>query len=43
MKNPTVNEMVKMITDKLSDVFRVTHEEATEEHFYKACALIARD
>ena len=43
MKNPTVNEMVKMITDKLSDVFRVTPEEATEEHFYKACALIARD
>ncbi len=43
MNNPSVNEMVNMITEKLASVFRVTPEEATEEHFYKACALIARD
>lgn len=42
-KEFTVNEMVKLITEKLTTVFRVTPEEATNEHFYKACALIARD
>ena len=39
----TVNEVIKAITEKLESVFRVTPQEATHEHFYKACALIARD
>ncbi|MDO5124050.1 MAG: glycogen/starch/alpha-glucan phosphorylase [Eubacteriales bacterium] len=42
-KNLTVNEMVNLITEKLGTVFRVTPEEATNEHFYKASALIVRD
>ncbi len=43
MNKFTVNQMVGMITEKLWNAFRVTPEEATPEHFYKASALIARD
>ncbi len=39
----TVNDIVKILTDKLETVFSITPEEATHEHFYKATALLMRD
>lgn len=42
-KKFTVNDMVKAITEKLSTVFHVTAEEATNEHIYKATAIVCRE
>ncbi|MBQ2688080.1 MAG: glycogen/starch/alpha-glucan phosphorylase [Clostridia bacterium] len=43
MKKLTVKEMVEKINEKLESVFHVTADEATDEHYYKAVALICRD
>ncbi|MGN0453016.1 MAG: glycogen/starch/alpha-glucan phosphorylase [Ruminococcus sp.] len=39
-KKITIKDTVEAITDKLEHVFRVSPEEATDEHYYKAVALI---
>ncbi|MBQ7810561.1 MAG: glycogen/starch/alpha-glucan phosphorylase [Clostridia bacterium] len=43
MKNLTAKQIVEKINQKLIDVFHVTPEEATNEHYYKAITLICRD
>ena len=44
MKNkPTVGQMRELILGKLSHNFGVSAQEATDEHFYKALALVVRD
>ena len=42
-KKITVKALTEAITEKLSSVFHVTPEEATDEHFYKAAAIICRE
>ena len=42
-KKLTVKNMAESIAEKLSSVYYVTPEEATDEHFYKALALVCRD
>ncbi len=43
MKKLKVKEITQQINQKLVDVFHVTPEEATNEHYYKAVTLICRD
>ena len=43
MKKLTAKQIVEKINQKLIDVFHVTPEEATNEHYYKAITLICRD
>ena len=43
MKKLTINEMIERITRILESVFHVTPEEATDEHYYKAVALICSE
>ena len=43
MKKLTVKQIAQQINEKLTSVFNVTPEEATNEHFYKAVTLICRD
>ncbi|MBR3987710.1 MAG: glycogen/starch/alpha-glucan phosphorylase [Clostridia bacterium] len=43
MKKLTVKQITQQINEKLTSVFHVTPEEATNEHYYKAVTLICRD
>jgi len=43
MKKPNINETIEKITKTLESVFHVTPEEATNEHYYKAVALLCRE
>ncbi len=43
MKKLKVNEVVKAIEEKLTSVFHEVPSEASDEHFYKATAMVCRE
>ena len=43
MKTMTIKDMTEKIRETLASVYHVTPEEATDEHYYKALALVCRE